>query len=81
MTTTAPELFQLTFSEVGNNDYRVKGGVLMAKYGKKSQEEIEKAMHEHKHGGKFKNKQQAVAVGLSKARREGSKAPKKKSDN
>ena len=47
----------------------------MAKYGKKAQEEVEKTMHEHKHGGKFKNKQQAVAVGLDKARRKGGKAP------
>lgn len=49
----------------------------MAKYGKKAQEEVEKTMHEHKHEGKFKNRDQAVAVGLSKARREGGKAPKK----
>lgn len=49
----------------------------MAKYDKKSKEEVGKAMHEHKHEGKYKSRQQAVAVGLSKARREGSKAPKK----
>ena len=49
----------------------------MAKYDKKSQEEVKKTMHEHKHEGKFKNKKQAVAVGLSKARRKGSKAPEK----
>jgi hypothetical protein len=34
-------------------------------------------MHEHKHEGKFKNKQQAVAVGLSKARQKGGKVPEK----
>lgn len=49
----------------------------MAKYDKQSQEEVEKMMHEHKHEGKFKSDQQAIAVGLSKARRKGSKAAKK----
>lgn len=49
----------------------------MAKYDKKSQEEVRKTMHEHKHQGKFKNREQAVAVGLSKARQKGSKAPEK----
>lgn len=48
----------------------------MAKYGKKAQEEVEKAVHEHKHQGKFKNRKQAVAVGLDKARRAGGKVPK-----
>jgi len=48
----------------------------MAKYGKKAQEEVQKTMHEHKHEGKFKNKEQAVAVGLDKARRAGGKVPK-----
>ena len=50
----------------------------MAKYGKKAQKEVEKTMHEHKHEGKFKNKEQAVAVGLSKARRAGGKVPGRK---
>lgn len=49
----------------------------MNKYDKKSQKEVEKAMHEHKHEGKYKNRKQAVAVGLSKAREKGSKAPEK----
>lgn len=49
----------------------------MAKYDKKSQQEVEKTMHEHKHQGKFKNREQAIAVGLSKARQKGSKAPEK----
>jgi hypothetical protein len=51
----------------------------MPKYGKKAQEEVEKAMHEHKHEGKYQSDKQAVAVGLSKARREGGKVPKQKS--
>lgn len=49
----------------------------MAKYGKKAQEEVEKMVHEHKHEGKFKSRKQAVAVGLSKARKKGAKVPKK----
>lgn len=52
---------------------------MSAKYGKKAQEEVEKAMHEHKHEGKFKNRKQAIAVGLDKARRAGGKAPEKDS--
>jgi hypothetical protein len=51
----------------------------MAKYGSKAQKEVEKTMHEHKHQGKFKNKKQAVAAGLSKARKKGGKVPDKNS--
>ena len=50
----------------------------MAKYGKKTQEAVEKTMHEYKHEGKFKNRKQAIAVGLSKARRAGGKVPSEK---
>jgi hypothetical protein len=49
----------------------------MNKYGPKAQPEVEKAMHEHKHEGKYQSRKQAVAVGLNKARRGGGKAPKK----
>lgn len=60
----------------------------MAKYGEKAQEKVEKAMHERKQGelksgasGKtVKSKKQAVAIGLSEARREGGKVPAKKKD-
>jgi hypothetical protein len=47
------------------------------KYGKKAQEEVEKTMHEYKHKGKYESREQAIAVGLSKARKAGGKAPKK----
>jgi hypothetical protein len=60
----------------------------MAKYGKKAGEEVEKAMHKHKRGqqksgkggkgGKTKSRKQAIAIGLSKARKKGAKVPKKK---
>lgn len=52
----------------------------MAKYGPTAQAEVEKTMHEHKHEGKFKNRKQAVAVGLEKARKKGAKVPRKPSD-
>ena len=59
----------------------------MAKYSHKAQEKVEKAMHEEKRGelksgrsGKtVTNPKQAIAIGLSEARKEGAKVPKKKS--
>lgn len=50
----------------------------MTKYGKKAQEEVGEMLHEHKHEGKFKSRKQAIAVGLSKARKSGGKVPKDK---
>jgi hypothetical protein len=57
----------------------------MAKYSKKASEKVEKAMHEKKEGTlktgtgkKVTSKKQAVAIGLSEARKEGAKVPKKK---
>jgi hypothetical protein len=58
----------------------------MAKYGKKAQKKVEKAMHERKKGTlksgsgkKVTSKKQAIAIGLSEARKAGGKVPKKKS--
>jgi hypothetical protein len=59
----------------------------MAKYGRKAQEKVEKAMHERKRGtlksgrsGKrVTSRKQAIAIGLSEARREGGKVPAKRS--
>jgi uncharacterized protein DUF6496 len=59
----------------------------MARYGKKASEKVEKAMHERKHGTlksgrsgkKVTSKKQAIAIGLSEARKEGGKVPSKKS--
>ncbi len=58
----------------------------MDRYSKGSQKKVEKAMHEMKKGklksgrsGKsVKNRKQAIAIGLSEARKQGSKVPKKK---
>lgn len=59
----------------------------MAKYGKKASEKVRKAMRERKRGTlksgrsgkKVKSRKQAVAIGLSQARRAGAKVPRKKS--
>ena len=59
----------------------------MAKYGKKAGQKVKKAMHERKRGklksgrsGKtVKSRKQAIAIGLSEARKEGGKVPAKKS--
>jgi hypothetical protein len=60
----------------------------MAKYGKKAEKKVEKAMHERKKGTlksgsgkKVTSKKQAIAIGLSEARKEGGKAPKKKTSS
>jgi hypothetical protein len=57
----------------------------MAKYGKKAQSEVKKAVKKTKSGkqksgkgGKAKSRKQAIAIGLSKARKKGAKVPAKK---
>lgn len=58
----------------------------MARYGPKAKEEVKEAMHEMKEGTlksgksgkKVTNPKQAVAIGLSKARKAGGKVPKTK---
>ena len=59
---------------------------MASKYGKKAQDKVEKAMHERKHGTlksggsgkKVTSRKQAIAIGLSEARRAGAKVPRKK---
>ena len=59
----------------------------MEKYSEGAQSKVKKTMHERKHGtlksgstGKtVKSRKQAIAIGLSEARRAGAKVPKKKS--
>jgi hypothetical protein len=56
----------------------------MARYGKKAQEKVERAMHERKRGElesgrsgkKVTSRKQAIAIGLAEARRAGGKVPK-----
>jgi hypothetical protein len=58
----------------------------MAKYGKKARSKVKRAMHERKRGklksgrsGKrVKSRKQAIAIGLSEARRAGAKVPKRR---
>ncbi len=52
----------------------------MAKYDSIAQKEVEEEVHKHKHEGKWKNRKQAIAVGLSEAREKGAKVPKRKGD-
>jgi hypothetical protein len=61
----------------------------MARYGKKSRKKVKRAVHEYKHGKlksgrsgkKVKSRKQAIAIGLSEARKAGGKVPKKKSSS
>ncbi len=56
----------------------------MARYGKKAQQKVERAMHERKEGTlrsgrsgkKVTSRKQAIAIGLSEARRAGGKVPR-----
>ena len=58
----------------------------MAKYGKKAKQKVKRAMHERKHGTlrsgrsgkKVTSRKQAIAIGLSEARRAGGKVPRKR---
>jgi hypothetical protein len=55
----------------------------MARYGKKASQKVEKAMHERKRGTlrsgrsgrRVTSRKQAIAIGLSEARRAGGKVP------
>ena len=57
----------------------------MAKYSKKAQDKVEEVMHEKKKGTlksgrsgkKVTSRKQAIAIGLSKARKAGAKVPSK----
>ncbi len=59
------------------------------KYSKKASSKVKRAMHEKKRGKlrsgrsgkKVKSRKQAIAIGLSEARRSGAKVPKKKSSS
>ncbi len=58
----------------------------MPKYGQKAKDTVENAMHKYKRGklksGKsaktVQSRQQAIAIGLSEARKKGAKVPEKK---
>ena len=56
------------------------------RYGRKASEKVERAMHERKQGTlrsgrsgkKVTSRKQAIAIGLSEARRKGKKVPRRK---
>jgi hypothetical protein len=58
----------------------------MARYGRKAQQKVRKAMRERKRGTlrsgrsgkKVKSRKQAIAIGLSQARRAGGKVPRRR---
>ena len=61
---------------------------MASKYGKKASDKVEENMHELKRGTlksgsgqKVKSRKQAIAIGLSEARRAGGKVPAKKSSS
>ena len=61
------------------------------KYSKGAGKSVKSAMHRRKkgklrrgksgHGGKVKSRKQAIAIGLSEARKKGAKVPRKKSSS
>ena len=61
----------------------------MARYGKASGKSVKSAMHRRKRGtlrsgpggkgGRIKSRKQAIAIGLSEARKKGAKVPRKRS--
>jgi hypothetical protein len=64
-----------------------KGGFVARKYGAKAQKKVERAMHEKKRGTlrsgrsgkKVTSRKQAIAIGLSEARKKGAKVPRRSS--
>jgi len=58
----------------------------MPKYGKKAQQKVARTIHEYKRGklksggsgARVKNRKQAIAIGLSEARKSGAKVPRKR---
>jgi hypothetical protein len=75
-----------TFAAFGHNGCKSAGSgeeYPMAKYGKTAKREVKKALHKTKRGQqvsgksgkKVTSRKQAIAIGLSKARKKGGKVP------
>jgi Family of unknown function (DUF6496) len=64
----------------------LKGVSFMARYGKKASQKVKRAMHKRKRGTlksgrsgrRVRSRKQAIAIGLSEARRSGGKVPQRK---
>jgi hypothetical protein len=64
---------------------------MMARYSRSAGKDVKRALHKRKKGtlksgkggkgGKVKSRKQAIAIGLSEARKKGKKVPKKKSSS
>lgn len=62
---------------------------MASRYGKKASQKVKRAMHERKRGTlrsgrsgkKVKSRKQAIAIGLSEARKAGAKVPKKRASS
>ena len=84
MRPTSPSCFRVVYEQ----DI-VNTGDDMAKYGKAAGKSVERAMRREKKGtlksgkggkgGTVTSRKQAIAIGLSEARKKGAKVPKKKS--
>ena len=69
-----------------HSKYHLSDGVAMARYGRKAGSKVKRALHERKSGTlrsgrsgrKVKSRKQAIAIGLSEARRSGVKVPRKR---
>ena len=81
-----PSADQLWYGKVAFAVQRRTPEEVMAKYGKKAAAQVKRAMHERKHGTlksggsgkKVTSRKQAIAIGLSEARAEGDKVPRKR---
>jgi hypothetical protein len=66
--------------------FDVKGNIMARKYSRGAAKKVKRAMHERKRGTlksgrsgkKVTSRKQAIAIGLSEARRAGKKVPKKR---
>jgi hypothetical protein len=62
---------------------------MASRYGRKAAQKVKRAMHERKRGTlrsgksgkKVKSRKQAIAIGLSEARKAGAKVPRKKASS
>jgi hypothetical protein len=72
--------------EYGRRSFSERENTMARKYGEKAQQSVKETMHEFKEGKlksgktgkKVTNRKQAVAIGLSEARKKGAKVPAKK---
>lgn len=48
---------------------------MVPRYDPRARDDVKAALHEHKHHGTYKSREQAIAVGLNKARAKGEHVP------